>query len=242
MDKIVLKRHFKKIVLLTMILGLLYAGVNSVFGVQGATSISVGPSSRANYSNTSSATTGVQAGNVTELNLTGTSITDHWAGFYGDISGNMTLGDSSGHSFYDWTGINSAAGEVYASTSNAVAWSGIGCIDIAEIANLETSLGITATDADRVNQTYTTSAHPDFTVGGVSISGCNSTNANTDAGPSATAFYQILLSDTGGDAVYTTLINESTTGFDAVAHDFELLVGESDSLGTTPLYFYLELG
>jgi hypothetical protein len=238
-----IESHIRKAILLMIVLGLFYAGINSVFGVQGATSISAGTSSRANFSETSSASVAVQAGNVTELNITGASTSDHWAGFYGEISGNITLEDSSGNVFYDWTGLNALVGEVFASTDNEVSWSGIGCADGTEIANIETSLGILATDADRINMTYTTSAHPSFDVGTVSgITGCNSTNAYINTGKDASTFYQILLTDTEGDPVYTTLINDSTTGFNSVAHDFQLLVGEEDSAATTDLYFYLELG
>jgi hypothetical protein len=234
--------YMKKIVLLMIVLGLLYAGITSVFGVQGAISVTPGETSRASFVNSSTATTDAQAGNVTELNISGYAITDHWAGFYGDISGAITLSNSNGDVFYNWTGLNSVSGEVFASTDNAVSWGGIGCADSGEISTIESALGIAGTDADRIEMTYTSNSHPDFTVGGASITGCNSTNAYTSSGPDANSFYQILLTDSEGDAVYTTLINESLTGFNSAAHDFELLVGEADSAGATPMYFYLELG
>jgi len=237
------ERYVKKAVLSIIVLGLLYAGITSVFGVQGATSISVGQSSRANLTNySSSASTAVQAGNVTELNISGQAITDHWAGFYGEISGNLTLENANGDVFYDWTGLNTLAGEVFASTTSTVEWDGIGCANSSEISAIEASLGISGTDADNIASTYSNNNHPTFDVGTVTgISGCNSTNTYVNSGPSTNAFYQILLTDTSGDAVYTTLINESTTGFDSSTHDFQLLVGESDAAGTTTLYFYIEL-
>jgi len=230
----------KKAALLLTVLGLLFAGMTSVFGVQGATTITAGASSRANYSTTSSQSTAVQAGNVTELNISGNSITTHWAGFYGKISGAITLQSSDGSIFYNWTGINRPlSGKVLASNSSSVDWGGIGCMDATGQAALETALSILPSDADRINQTYT-STSPDFTIGGTPISGCNSTNAFINTGQDSTAFYQILLSDAAGtgNPVYTTLINDSSTGFDAVAHDFELLVGVS---GTQTDYFYIEL-
>jgi hypothetical protein len=236
------EEYLKKIVLLMIVLGLLYAGITSVFGVQGANSVTSGESSRASFVNSSSASTQVQAGNVTELNISGTAVTEHWAGFYGEITGDMTLANSAGNVFYNWTGLGSISGEVFASTDNAVSWTGIGCASGGEISTIESALGISGTDPDRIELTYNSNAHPDFVVGGASISGCNSTNAYTDTGLDQSAFHQILLTDGEGDAVYTTLINESTTGFNSAAHDFELLAGESDSVGTTAMYFYLELG
>lgn len=237
-----LEIYVKKIVLLMTVLGLLYAGIASVFGVQGATVISAGESSRANFSDTSSASTSVQAGNVTELNISGTAITDHWAGFFGDISGSVTLQTSDGSVFYNWSGLSSVSGEVFASTDDAVTWGGIGCASGAEITTVETALGIAATDADTIGLTYSSISHPGFSVAGVGLSGCNSTNTYVNNGvKDPSTFYQVFLTDTEGDAVYTTLINETTQGFDGNNHDFQLLVGESDAAGVTPMYFYLEL-
>jgi len=237
------KNHLKKAVLLLTLLGLLYTGITSVLGVQGATSISLGQSSRANLTNySSSASTAVQAGNVTELNISGQAITTHWAGFYGEISGNITLENANGDVFYDWTGLNALVGEVFASPDSTVQWDGIGCANASEISSIESSLGISATDADNIASTYSSNSHPSFDVGTVTgITGCNSTNTYVNSGPSSSAFYQILLTDRDGTPVYTTLINESTTGFDGNTHDFQLLVGESDAAGTTTLYFYIEL-
>lgn len=234
-------RYVKKIFLLMTVFGLLYAGVSSVMGVQGATSIQAGEGTRAAFSNTSTQSIEVQAGNVTELNITGTAITTHWAGFFGEISGSLTLENSAGDVFYNWSGLNSISGEVFASTDNAVSWGGIGCASAAEVVTLETNLGIAATDADRIERTYTSNAHPAFSVGGAPLTGCNSTNAFVNSALETSSFYQVLLTDGEGDAVYTTLINESLVGFDTVAHDFQLLVGESDAAGVTSLYFYIEL-
>jgi hypothetical protein len=124
-----------------------------------------------------------------------------------------------------------------------VAWSGIGCADAGEITAIETALGITGTDPDTIALTYSGTSHPAFDVGAVTgLSGCDSTNTYVNNGvKDPTTFYQILLTDTEGDAVYAALINDTTQGFDGNNHDFQLLVGESNSTGTTPLFFYIEL-
>ena len=136
-----IESYFKKVFLVMIVVGLFYAGVTSVFGVQGATSISVGQSSRANFTNySSSASTPVQAGNVTELNLSGGAITEHWAGFYGEISGNISLSNSDGDVFYNWAGLGAPEGEVFASNESSVDWSGVGCAASAEITGIQNSL------------------------------------------------------------------------------------------------------
>ena len=221
--------------------GMFYVGVSFVLGVQGATDITPGASSRASFTETSTQTLDAQAGNVTQVDISGQAITAHWAGFFGNISGNITLKDSSGNSFYDWAGLGTPGGEVFASTDNAVSWSGIGCASGAELSAIDIALGIDSSDADGINETYTLNSFPGFEVAGVAISGCNSTNAYSGGGLEATAYYQILLTDTEGDAVYTTIINDSATSFTGSGADFELLVGENDGAGTTAIYFYIEL-
>jgi hypothetical protein len=198
-------------------------------------------SSRSVFTNTSTAVYNVFAGNTSQLNVAGDTISTHWAGFYGNISGNVTLQDSAGHVFYDWGQLGVPAGEVFASNTSAVNWTGIGCANAAEITNIETSLGIAAADGDTLAKTYINTNHPAFQVGGYSLSGCNSTNAFANAGRNAQLYYQVLLTDTGGNPVYTTMINTSATSFTGSNFDFELLVGESDAAGTTPMYFYIEL-
>jgi len=235
--KIILKTVF----IFAVALGLFLTGVTSVLAVQGATDYTLGATSRANFDDSSTVAVDAMAGNVTQLDLSGDTITTHWAGFYGNISGNVTLQDSSNNVFYDWTGVGVPAGEIFASSINNVAWAGISCANSTLIAAIDTSLGIAAADADGVFETFAGNIHPGFQVGGVSLSGCNSTNAYSDTGRVASLYYQILLVDTNGVAVYTTLINDSATSFTGTSYDFELLVGESDAVGSTSMYFYIEL-
>lgn len=235
------RNYWKQIVVLALMMGLFYVGISFVLGVQGATSLGTATSSRASFTDTSSQSLAAQAGNVTQVDISGQSITTHWAGFFGNISGNITLKDSSGKTFYDWAGMGTPAGEVFASTDGSVEWAGIDCATSDELSTIDTLLGIGADDEDGINQTYTSNTFPGFTVAGVSISGCNSTNAYSNGVLEETTYYQILLTDTSGDAVYTTLINDSATSFMGSGADFQLLVGETDTVGTTAMYFYIEL-
>ena len=231
----------KKIFLALVVLGIFYAGIAMVLAVQGASSLDEGSTSRYTASESSSESAYAEAGNVTELNISGRSVTTHWAGFYGDISGNVTLGDANQNVFYDWTGIGTPTGEVLASNDTAVDWSTIDCASEAEIAELDLALGIIGADPDGVEETYVDTTHPAFSVGGQAISGCNHTNAYSNSAKASNLYHQILLMDGGSDPVYTTLINDSGTGFDNTAYDFQLLVGEADSAGSSQLYFYIEL-
>lgn len=225
---------------LILAVGLVCLNAVMVSGVQGA-SITPGATSRANFNQSSSASLPVQAGNVTRLDISGKAISTHWAGFYGNISGNLTLEDASGNTFYNWVGLGIPAGEVFASNTSMVNWSSISCANSTRITAIEASLGIVSTDADKISATYTNNNHPPFNVSTTSLAGCNSTNAYTSTGQSASLYYQILLIDGQNRPVYTTLINDSATSFTGTSYDFELLVGESDSAGSTSMYFYIEI-
>jgi len=232
--------NLEKAMWIIIAVGLLCSNAAIVIGVQGA-SITPGASSRADFNQSSSASLSVQAGNVTRLDISGKAISTHWAGFYGNVSGNLTLEDASGNTFYNWVGLGIPAGEVFASNTSMVNWSGISCANSTRIAIIETSLGIISTDADKISATYTNNNHPPFNVSSTLLTGCNSTNAYTNTGQSASLYYQILLIDNQNRPVYTTLINDTATSFTGTTYDFELLVGESDTAGSTALYFYIEI-
>ena len=183
-----------------------------------------------------------QAGNVTQLELNGTAITTSWQGFYGNVSGTLILADSQGNQFYNWSGIASPSGEVYASRSDSVTWASIDCTNSTQVASEETYLGQSATDPDSVTNTYSVTSHPWFLVGSTNATGCPSTKAYDSSGAQGTDFWQVLLND-GTNQVYSTIMS-SAAGFDWNPWDFQLLVGENGKPGneaTTPYYFYVEL-
>lgn len=232
---------WKTIFSLTLIAGLMFSGVSLVFGVE-APGLNLIGSSRYNTSFTGSGTSlEAQAGNVTELNIQGTQVTTHWAGFYGNITGNITLEDATGNVFYDWAGLGVASGEVYASNTSTVQWTTIACANAANMSAANTFLGMTGSNSDSVFNTYDTQSHQSFTVAGTTITAntCNSTNAYTNTGLDAGLFKQIILSDINAVPVFTTLINASATSFRNTPVDFQLLAGVP---GSGTLYFFIELG
>src|SRR3989338_8064271 len=94
---------------------------------QGPTNIARGSSERA----PSNAPTQVQAeaGNVTSLQIVATKITSRWQGFYGNITGNITLSDSSSNSMYNWME-TAPRGEIYAVNSSATpVWGEVFCFN-----------------------------------------------------------------------------------------------------------------
>lgn len=226
---------------------------------EGPTQISIINSTR--RAPQSAATLNAIAGNVTQLNIAGTTLTQTWQGYYGNVSGTITLDDASNYTLYDWSAAN-PEGEVYAATSTLSFSSGnIMCFnysdDIPEaytsLTELEQSLGLDAHDADGVNETFRINlTHESFYVGTNLINGSNATNAcpavrlyNATDEPTAGLFEEVLLYDkTNNKAIYTALIENDQTGFSNITMDFQMLVGENGHSGdttTTAYYFYVEL-
>jgi len=185
------------------------------------------------------------AGNVTELVIEGFSVTQSWQGYYGNVSGAIRLGDSSGNVMYNWS-LASPSGEVFASRSNSVAWSSIDCFNwTASGAALETAYNIDDA-ADGVNETFKDSnSHAAFYVGSEEFTSgeCMSTDVFDDTGAVDGTFEEVLLHD-GSDVVFASLLEDDVDGFDSNTHDFQMLVledGHEGNTDTTQYFFYIEL-
>ena len=189
------------------------------------------------------------AGNVTEMNIFGRSTTQAWQGYFGNVSGVLQLADSSSNVMYNWT-MASAKGEIYAANRSSVTWTSIRCFNVSSNATqIDTAFGISATDVDRINQTFNQSGHAAFTTASTSFSAgqCNSTKIYGVNG--AATFDEVLLADSPthnlGSVVFASIINNDANGFDSKTHDFEMLVPENGHNGDTSpttYFFFVELG
>ncbi|MGY4884299.1 MAG: hypothetical protein ACP5NZ_01845 [Nanobdellota archaeon] len=200
------------------------------------------------------------AGNVTELSVTGYSITQSWQGYFGNVSGTIQLADNSDNVMYNWS-LASPEGEIYASTNDSLTWATIKCLADekgANFENLEAEFGIASDDVDGVNETFSLTGthengfglvHDLFYTNNIEFSAgeCNSTHifaASQNATDST--FQEVLLYEpTTSSVVFTSILDEeSPLGFDGNAHDFEMLVLENGHLidtSTTTYYFWVEL-
>ena len=205
---------------------------------------------------TSGTLTQADAGNMTSMTINSTAISQRWQGYYGNVSGTITLDDGQNNTLYSWD-IANPAGEIYAvNDSKSVAWTQVQCLnftagdtsDNVTLTALENSLGMNSADPDGVNETFNLSRGGSFTVGSsVTIgddSGCSWASLNTDNGPDTVRFNETILSDntSNHNVIYTTVIEESLTGFSGSSLDFEMIVGDDgDTVAATDYYFYVEL-
>jgi len=220
---------------------------------------------RFDSSNYLSTPVSAEAGNVTRLDITGISQTQTWQGYYGNISGVITLDDAQNNTFYDWN-VPEPQGEIYASNSSIVTWANIRCVNYTpgntstiNLSVLEANFGLQPNDVDGFDETFNASGllnggtpHPTFYVGTYTIS--EGTCPATDTYESDTAtgdnFVEVLLTD-NESIIFTTIIEDDTNnsvtdivGFDGETHDFQMLVADDGHDGddsVTTYYFFVEI-
>ena len=171
------------------------------------------------------------AGNITYLTIDAITQTQSWQGYYGQVSGNITLQDGNNNTFYSWT-LTEPQGEIYASNGSAVTWANIACVNYTNngsddgatnynfnLTDLENMYGMDPADADGVNETFfesgqVTSAydsrdtsHPTVYVGTYTITSgsCPATDTYESGAADGTEFNEILLTD-NTSIIFTTLI------------------------------------
>ena len=86
---------------------------------EGPTTLDVTESSRRIAAPTDSEV--AYAGNISHMVIEGTTVTQTWQGYVGNITGTITLDDSLNYTLYDWTLAN-PEGEVYATYLSSVDW------------------------------------------------------------------------------------------------------------------------
>jgi len=254
-----------------LIIGFLVLILSVVYSVNeptGPDTITVTNSSRGSGDVAAPVTIQAIAGNVTELKVSDERNTQAWQGYYGNISGTISLEDGIGNTFYDWT-VTNPRGEIYASNFTTVTWASIYCINVSQNgtgvaggvlarpdgsisgingSQIELNFGINETDLDGLNETfpayYTNTVG--FFVGNIHISdidGCSSAHPYVNSAASA-AWDEVILSD-NDTIVFTAIIREDATNYKNMASDFQLMVLENEHVGKentpTNYYFYVEI-
>ncbi|MFA6073373.1 MAG: hypothetical protein WC758_04635 [Candidatus Woesearchaeota archaeon] len=196
-----------------------------------------------------------EAGNITEITITGRTQTKSWQGFYGNVSGTIILEDAQGNRFYDWTAAE-PKGEVYASVNETISWTTVECAptstDITFLDSWQTFYGMNYTDYDTINTTYTNDTHQIFYTGYNTLDNCPTTFTYVNNVSQTADFEGVLLtSDSNSTLIFTALLEDKAegmradkVGFDGGEYDFQLLVAEDGSAANTvvtPYFFWVEL-
>lgn len=218
-----------------------------------------GASSSFNWNNFANVQTDALAGNITWLDITGISQTRAWQGFYGNVTGWITLDDANNYTFYNWSAAE-PRGYVYATlvSHGDPSWLDVVCFNHATNASVfDASYNISQDAYDNVTNTYNvTLADAGQTVYIVnnSFNNCPATYIWRDDNYQTSDFVNYLMWDkTGGTDgwVFGTIIENKDvsnktdkTCYNGEFCDFQLLVAE-DSHGTdtavTPYYIWVDI-
>ncbi len=220
--------------------------------------------------NSTSGSHGAYAGNVTELNIGGGSVTQAWQGYFGNVSGTLQLADANNNVLYNWS-LASPSGEVYASTNQTITWTNIQCFNFTangqggdesgnggttnlngtNLTTLETLFNIDAGDIDGVDETFSLvgSVHDAFFTASQSFSAgeCPSTALFDSTGEGVDGNFEeaLLYEPASGSVVFASIIESgSVNGYDGSDYDFEMLVledGHGVDVTATTYYFFVEI-
>jgi len=243
--KVVVPKVTLRILLLAVILTVLMAWGISAIPEGASTLVSPGQTRTAPAASTVTA----DGGNVTQVNISASSQTQAWQGFFGEVNGSIVLEDTSGDLFFSWN-ITNISGEIYASRDSAIVFASITPNNNCSIDNVLTGFGL----SDSVNNTFINNSNRAIQVGTVAINASTACAVYTyiSSAPQSTSFNEMILTDDpnnltnasvgGNTSVYTTVINSNTVGFDGVTHDYQLLVPVNRTSGFNTYAFYAELG
>jgi hypothetical protein len=182
-----------------------------------------------------------------------------WKAYVGNATGTFALDDSDDNTIFEWS-LVSIAGEVYATRSSNINWSGINCTWIAdgkrnsnegyESSNRtpehnENKFFSHTNSDDNITATFAKTNHSSVTVGTVVIGKDECFTLQTwkmdsqqvFADSDDAKFTELLLYDgsynkTNGDIIYATQIEQDETGYRADStYDFQMIVPENSITG-----------
>lgn len=209
-----------------------------------------------------------QAGNVTQLNIFGYSITQTWQGYFGNVSGVIELANSNNRVMYNWT-LAEAEGEVYASTNSSIMWNNVQCFNFSStgtyideaglggttnqhglnLTGLENRFDINYSDVDGIDETFNELNHDMFYTANKEFSDneCRSTHMFNNGGTGIDGqFEEVLLYEpVTASVIFTALLERGdVVGFNDRDNDFEMMVlenGHGSDTSSTPYYFFVEI-
>ena len=172
-----------------------------------------------------------EGGNITGFNLTGNDSTDRWAGYFGNVSGEIVLGINASNIMYGWVW-NGAAGEVCATAAaGTFDWAGIAAATAQEINSIFSHVA----SSDNATNTLADGS------GAIDIEG---TSITSTAATDIQGWQTVAIGDGGGasKADYAFCVN-LTSGAPTVAGsngNYQLMVATQPAT-IENYYFFLDL-
>lgn len=180
-----------------------------------------------------------EGGYISEFNLTVMQQTTKWQGYYGNMTAEITLDDNNDVTMYSWT-TATPTGEVYATTLSSVpAWTSF--TNDAVLGTADTAYGFVSGESDNIASTFTDDTHTAFYLAGTEI--------GTDTGQcveTTGAWETVILFDgsdnsSTNDYIFVGIIRDNTANYEGTTSDYQMIIPENPSSGTTTYYFYAEI-
>jgi len=221
---------------LLALFGVLLFGAGLVMAISGANDLTV--ISRTHWAGNIAASDTTEGGNITALNINGTTLTDRWASYYGNVTGTIALTDGT-NKVFSWAWTPDSGGEVCLSTASAFNY--VGAL-AATAAGVDTAWGFTS-GSDTAAKTFSgTCSNLVFSQATVT-----SPIKITHIGSSTftTCGIQTAVGTAKANFGFCTPIQNSTAGkaYNNVASNYEVMVPTADTTPTSTeqYYFYMEL-
>lgn len=137
------------VVLMLMTLSFAVLAIDKSSTVSGGT-LTEGDTGR--LSGSAAGSDGAQAGNVTEINISSTSSTAKWSGYFGHVTTSLKLGIASDVLYDFGSVVNNQIKSVFASSDSAFDFSNLLAATVGEV---DTTWGFSTPDVDSATSTFT---------------------------------------------------------------------------------------
>lgn len=222
--------------------GIVFVAIGLILATYSVAAAPTGASTSTSNANATASTSGsdsvaIEAGAVSQVDVSSDSLTEKWSGFYGAISGNKILGDGSSN-FYEWTSSDPTGAKVITVPTGNSAPSAINAVS-----NPNTFLGSgfnNADHSDTANKTFNRTEEVTFDGTATATAAIDTYNSTGQSDGNFTTFLAENSDDTG-QPVYIAEGTGSETGFNGNTVDYQMLVGVGESASSKTFDFYLEL-
>jgi len=213
-----------------------------VYAIGAATSIDTISKTRDSVAGSASEQT--EAGNITVLNLTVTSTTNHWSAFTGNITGNISLSDGTNEVFtWSWSpdghgGLRDTDGYICASEGNAINWLDL---YVGSPSDVNGAWGYAASDPDGADDTFSASTDSPV-LAGTTLSNVYMAETGTITNDT---FWTFIAADASSPSnkdefIFCGGINQTGINYKNVRAHYELIVPTVGS-SAEEFYFYADL-
>ncbi|MCI0504199.1 right-handed parallel beta-helix repeat-containing protein [Candidatus Micrarchaeota archaeon] len=186
------------------------------------------------YNGTAAGNETTEGGNITAANTNTTQLTERWAAYFGNVTGDISLGQGPGaQNVFTWAWNPAAGGVVCASTNSTL---GMFTAYPAYGFDIDSAWGFIPATTDSGTNTFNLT---DCTldIGGGTISNASSADTGQPGGFRTCALKADAL-PAKGQMVFCSEIIGGGTAWNSQSADFEIIVPTPESFGSTETYYF----